>query len=126
MNLEYLTDGLLDGPLIRLYHFTAVEAALLLSAVTDLASGAAEKIDVDRLPYVEPVGSCRLALVSWPWDQAITRENEPAGFVCKLTHASWDNVAGLVEPFASGSVGFQWLVGASGEAALLLSSSGHW
>jgi hypothetical protein len=126
MKLEYLNAGSPDCPLIRLYDFTAAEAALLLSAVTALASGAVERIDMDRLPYIEPVGGCQLALMGQAWDQAIARESGPAGFVCGLTADSWDNVAGLVEPFAIGASGFQWLVVGSGEAALLLSSTGLW
>lgn len=126
MKLEYLAAGSPDCPLIRLYDFTPAEAGLLVSAVAALASGAAERVDVDRLPFVEPFGGCRLALVGGSWDQAVVREGEPAGFVCRLTAGSWDQVAGLVEPFANGCHGFQWLVGPPGEVPLLFSSSGLW
>jgi hypothetical protein len=40
-------------------------------------------------------------------------------FECGFTAGSWDNVAGLIEPFASGINGFQWLAHVPGEAALL-------
>lgn len=126
MKLEYLNAGSPDCPLIRLYDFSPEQAGLLVSAVTALASGAAERIDVDRLPFFEPVGGCRLALVVQSWDQAIVREGRPGGFACGLTAGTWDHVAGLVEPFAEGVRGFRWLVGPPGEAALLLSSSGLW
>ena len=90
-----------------------------------LASGAAERVEVDRLSFVEPVGGCRLALVRRPWDQAVVRVG-PSDFECGFTTGTWDNVAGLVEPFAEDAGGFQWLAGAPGEAAVLLSASGRW
>ena len=126
MKLEYLGDGSPDCPLLRLYDFTPMEAAQLLRAIAALASGLAERLEVDRLPFVEPVGGCRLALVGRSWDQAVTRAGRPNEFECGFTADTWDDVAGLVEPFAEGAGGFQWLAGVPGEAALLLSDSGAW
>jgi len=115
MKLEYLADGSPDRPLIRLYDFTAAEAG-----------GAAERVEFHRLPFVEPVGGCRLALVCGSWDQSVIRGSGRAEFECRFTAGNWDNVAGLVEPFAASAVGFQWLAGSPGESALLLSVSGQW
>jgi hypothetical protein len=126
MQLEYLGDASPDCPLLRLYNFTPMEAGQLLNAIAALASESAERIDVDRLPFVEPLGGCRLALVGRSWDQAVTRACRPTVFECGFTADTWDNVAGLVEPFAEGADGFQWLAGVPGEAALLLSVSGAW
>jgi hypothetical protein len=126
MKLEYLADGSPDCPLIRLYDFTGPEVAQLLTAVSSLASGATERVDVHRLPFVEAVGGCQLALVRRSWDQAIIRGRGLWEFECGFTPETWDNVAGLVEPIADGADGFQWLAGSPGEAALLLSASGQW
>ena len=126
MKLEYLGDGSTDCPLLRLYDFTPMEAAQLLSAIGALAAGLAERVEVDRLPFVEPVGNCRLTLLGRSWDQAVTRACRPTEFECGFTADTWDQVAGLVEPFAGGAGGFQWLAGVPGEATLLLSDSGVW
>jgi hypothetical protein len=122
MKLEYLPDC----PLIRLYDFTTDEAAKLLAAVESLASGGAERIEVHDLPFVNPIGGCRLAMVRRSWDQAIIQKADPANFECGFTAGTWDNVAALVEPFVHDAPGFQWLAGIPGEADLLLSVSGQW
>lgn len=126
MKLEYLTADSPDCPLIRLYDFTPGEAGPLQAAVAALASGAVERVEVHRLPFVEAVGGCRLALVSRSWVQAVVRGTGPADFECGFTGNTWDNVAGLVAPFSAGAGGFQWLARLPGEAALLLSVTGEW
>jgi hypothetical protein len=126
MKLEYLADGSRDCPLIRIYEFTAAEAAQLRAAIAALADGKAERVDVQLLPFVEPVSGCRLTLFRCSWDQAVVRRSEPAEFACGLTPETWDNMAGLLEPFTECASGFQWLAGAPGETALLLSVSGEW
>jgi hypothetical protein len=66
-----------------------------------------------------------LVLRAGPRNAGVVRVG-PAAFECRLTAATWDNVAGLIEPFAEGSGGHQWLAGSPGEAAVLLSPSGQW
>jgi hypothetical protein len=126
MKLQYLATGPPDCPLIRLYDFTAVEAIQLHAAFACLAAGAAERVEVHHLLFVEVVGSCRLALIRSGRDQAVIQVSQPAEFECRFTDGTWDNVAGLAEPFAEGARGFQWLAGQPGETSLLLSSSGLW
>jgi hypothetical protein len=126
MKLEYLAAGSPDCPLIRLYEFTPEEVGRLHAAVTALASGVTEAVEVHRLPCVEAVVGCRLKLVCRPWNQAVVRTAGPVEFECGLTAHSRGDVAGLVEPFVRGAGGFQWLGGVPGEAALLLSASGQW
>ncbi|SRR6266568_359779 len=125
MKLDYLADGSPDCPLLRLYDFTSIEADKFLAAVSSLALGTAERVEVHRLPFVEAVGACSLALVRRSWDQAVVRLG-PSTFECGLTSRTWDNVGFLVEPFAAGAGGFQWLAGSPGEAAILFSVSGRW
>ena len=126
MKLEYLADGSPDCPLDRLYDYTPAAAGQFLAAVAGQAYGSAERVEVHRLPFVEPVGGCRLTLARRSCDRAVTRGDEPAEFECGFTAGTWENVAGLVEPFAESVGGFQWLAGAPGEAGLLLSASGGW
>jgi hypothetical protein len=124
--LEYLDHGSLECPLIRLFAFTPAEASRLGAAVAGLAAGTVERVAVHDLPGVEPVGGCELVFAVRGRDQAIVRVG-PTAFECRFTAGTWDNVAGLIEPFAASAVGHQWLAGAAGgEASLLLSASGQW
>jgi hypothetical protein len=127
MKLEYLADGSPDCPLLRLYDFSAAEAVHLRAALIGLASGTAERVEVHQLPFIESVGGCRLSLVRKSWDQAVLKVG-PSAFECAFTAGTWDNIAGLVEPFTESAGGFQWLTGIPAEAALLLSASasGQW
>lgn len=43
-----------------------------------------------------------------------------------LTASTWNHIVDLIEPFTRAAVGFQWLSGPPGEAALLLSADGKW
>ncbi len=125
MKLEYLADGSPECPLLRLSDFTTAKAEKLLAAVSGLASGEDERIEVHRLPFVESVGECRLVLVRRSWDQAVVRVG-PLVFECGFTAGTWDNVAGLVEPFAEDASGFQWLADSPGDTVVLLSATGQW
>ncbi len=125
MKLEYLPDGSPDCPLIRLFGFTSGEVAQLRAFVADLAQGRVESVAVHELPFVESIGGCQLVLRVWPRDQSVLRVGEPAMFECRLTRITWDNVEGLMEPFAHGTQGYQWLA-EHGDASLLISASGQW
>ncbi|MDY3554402.1 hypothetical protein R5W24_003524 [Gemmata sp. JC717] len=125
MRLEYLPDGSPDCPLIRLFDFVPAEAAALGSAVAALAAGQLERVAVHELPGVAPVGGCELVLRRRGRDRAVVRVG-PAAFECGLTADTWDNVAGLIEPFAADAGGHQWLAEAPGQVSLLLSASGLW
>jgi hypothetical protein len=126
MKLEYLPSGAADSPLVRLYAFTTIDAGHFHRAVGALASGEIRRVEVHALPYVESVAGCRLTLCRRDWDQAVTRTSEQAEFECGFTGGTWNNVAGLIQPFTREATGSQWLAESPGEAALLLSSSGQW
>jgi hypothetical protein len=125
MKLEYLADESLECPLVRLYDFTTSEAEQFLSLVTKLASEETERVEVHGLPFVEAVGGCRLTLVPQALGSG-ARAGWAVIFECGFACGTWGNVAKLVEPFADGGRGFQWLAGSPSEASLLLSVSGHW
>jgi hypothetical protein len=125
MRLQYLPEGSSDCPLIRLFDFTPDEARQLALAVADLAAEQIDKIALHEFSYVKAVDECELVLRLRNWDQAVRRIG-PRIFECGFTASTWDNVSGLIEPFASGTEGFQWLAGVPGEAALLLTVSGQW
>jgi hypothetical protein len=125
MKLDYLASGSPDCPIVRLYEFTDEEAGEFHAILAALAAGAVERVDVHELPFVQPIDGCQLVLLRRSWDQSIVR-GTAAHFECGLTTGAWDNVMGLVEPFAAGARGYQWLSGAPGDTALLLSRSGDW
>src|SRR5262245_60956117 len=126
VKLEFLPSGSADCPLIRLYNFSLAEARQLHALVSALASAETERVDLHNLPFVEAINGCRLTLVVRAWDQAVIRVGGPADFECGFRSGSWDNVAGLLEPFTETVRGYQWLAGSPGEASLLLSASGQW
>ena len=125
MRLEYLPDGSPDFPLVRLFDFTPAEAAALGAAVADLAAGRVERVAVHEMPGVAAIGGCELVLRVRDWGQAVVRVG-PTALECGFTAGTWDNVSGLIEPFAADAGGYQWLAGVPGEASLLLSVSGQW
>lgn len=125
VRLEFLPEGSPECPLIRLFDFSVIEAGRLAALVADLAAGRVERIAVHELHGVAPVGGCKLVLCLRDWDQAVLQFG-PCAFECGFTANTWDNVAGLVKPFAVGCGGFQWLARVPGEAALLLSKNGLW
>jgi hypothetical protein len=109
-----------------MFQFTVAEIDQLLAIVMSLASGHADQVEVHHLPFVTTIGGCCMTFRVSAWDQAIVRTSKPLDFECRFTTGTWDNIAGLMEPFVQGANGFQWLAGPPGEAALLLSDSGQW
>jgi hypothetical protein len=107
MKLAYLADGSLDCPLLRLDDFTPLEAGRLRAALSAPASGKTDRVVVHQLPFVEPVGDCRLVLMCQSWDQAVIRAAGPYSFKCGLTSARWHSIVGLIDPFVTGGAGFQ-------------------
>ncbi len=124
MLLEFLPEGSPCCPLIRLFEFSPHVATRLHAVVIDLAQGRREQVLIHQLPGVVPIGGCELAFGIRAWDQAVIQTG-PFAFHYRLTVATWDNVAGLIEPFMTDRNGYQWLA-QGGEAALLLSVSGQW
>jgi hypothetical protein len=126
VKLELLSEGSPDCPLIRLSEFAPAEAGELHAAVVRLATGMADEVDVNSLKGVHPVSDCQLSLTVSRWDRGIVQNAGTARFVCGFTRPAWENVSGLIEPFARGAAGYQWLAGLPGNVALLLSVDGHW
>jgi len=125
MLLEYLSDGSPDCPLIRLYRFTPEEAASLRDAVVELSDGRLQKVVVHELPYAKVIAGCQLTLCVSSFDQSVVQKDAYT-FECRYIAETWDNVAGLLKPYAEGKGGHQWLSSGTGDAQLLLSFSGAW
>jgi hypothetical protein len=123
MLLEYLSDGSPDCPLIRLYQFTTEEVVELRSAVVELAIEQTREIAVHELPYVKALAGCQLTLCVSSFDQSVLQV-DACSFECRFTEETWANIAFLIESFAKGNVGSQWM--ADNTPALLLSWTGEW
>src|SRR5262249_53753632 len=111
MRLQYLSDA--SPRLIRLFDFTSTEAQQLAMAVADLSAERVSHVAIHELSWVTAVDGCELTLCVRRWDQAVLRTC-PTAFECGFTPGTWDNVCMLIEPFVSGSGGFQWLAGVPG------------
>ena len=127
MKLEFLAAGSPDCPLIRLYAFNSVGVGRLLEALNGLSSGTLERVLLHEMPGVKSINGCKLTLRVRSWDQAILQTG-PWDFECGFTTGTWEDVAGLVEPFTKGAWGFHWLAGVPGEVNWLLPSDrdGQW
>lgn len=125
MKLEYIADGAIDTPLIRLYDFGTKEAVELHRLVCGLSAGRQEQVALDRARGFEAVDGCRLVLRIGSRDEGIVRRHD--GFVCTLTLSTWQEVAERVQPFCERAEhnAFQYLDDTS-EIALLLSVDGGW
>jgi hypothetical protein len=123
--LEYLPVGSPDCPLLRLFDFTSEEAEQLRATIADLAKNRTARVVVHELPGVTAVDECKLVMAAQGRDQAVVCVG-PLSFECGFTTTTWDNVAGLIEPFTTIAGEYQWLAGAPGEVSLLLSVSGQW
>jgi hypothetical protein len=125
MKLDYLHDAGDRRSIVRLYDFTTDEALQFMKAIEALASEAEQQICVHSLPGISAVDGCKLSLVRKFWDQGILKTG-PTEFECGFTSGTWDNIAGLIKPFADAADGHQFLSGSPGEAELLFSPSGNW
>ena len=97
--------------------FEPEEVAALQRQIMDLASGKTSSVVVD--------GETSVTLRAGPRDIGIAEFDAPR-FSCVLRPIVWEQVAGLLEPFAeSGQSGYQWL-DETGPVKLLISSSGRW
>jgi hypothetical protein len=125
MKLEYLANGSLDCPLIRMYAFSRYEAEDLRKLAQSLSSGVRKSVDLETLPWVEPIQGCRLRLVLGERDRGVWQV-APWSFECPLNSNGWQDVGALPEPFCESDVkGFQWLTN-KGKVALLFSHTGEW
>jgi hypothetical protein len=87
MKLDFLPDGAEDCPLVRIWGFLPVEARLLHEAVTRLAGGQAESVEVHSQPGVEPIDGCQLTLRVGPDDRGVYALIGGNSFECLLCPA---------------------------------------
>jgi hypothetical protein len=129
MKIELLANGSNDCPLIRFYGGDAQTFVQLKQAFERLASEETAVVALHDLPGVEALAGCCLVAEVGRRDRGIVRK-ETNVFSWILTPGTWDNVAGLIEPFCQpGAAGYQWLDQVpSSDARVLVttSESGYW
>jgi hypothetical protein len=116
------------GCVVRLHQFSPREVERLRLAVQTLAARKTDHFDLTAIEIINPRG------VQWSFINGGTDEGliikETASY-WRLTPSSWENVAGLLEPFANDNQllqsqqSHQWLSHAS-NASLLITVNGRW
>ena len=129
MFLEYFSADVHHGPVVLLGNVSPSDAAILTTALRALASGAANKLVLEDLPGMQ----CGSRLVSFvahgvDWDGGCRASPGTNGhFQCALKRLTWDQVAGLLEPFETphGSHAHQYL-SEEGPVAWIVSNDSTW
>jgi hypothetical protein len=128
MEIEYLSSGSPECPLIRIYGTDQENHKHLFDAVCSLADGTEEITSTDSIFGTgNPIN---LTLSSKPSDETVEMINESSG-TWTLSCNGWHKVSKLLRPFASrpkhGT--YQWLGGGTvGNVSILVSfsSDGRW
>jgi hypothetical protein len=123
MMVDLLRDGSPRCPILRVHDVSDEEAACLRSAAASLAAGEVARVSLRELIGKRLREELVLSLVVGAWDLGLVEEE--AGWAWVLRRGGWDNVEGLIEPFAAGAHGYQWL-SVVGGAGLLMSRDGRW
>jgi hypothetical protein len=125
MKLEFIPDGDVDTPLIRIYDFDQAAVSRLHQAIEALEVGTSDQVFLHELPSMECVGDCRLTLKVGEHDVGVRRDGSQ--FVCTLTRTGWADVASRVAWFQGESAGGDcWNELVEGDITLILSRFGGW
>jgi hypothetical protein len=125
VRLEYLEDE----RVVLLHSFDADEVERLRAALLTLVDSQSAETRVEELSGVDAVGGVSLAVAVSDHDHGVEVRNR-SSLRCALTAARWEDVVGLLEPFAepvSGESGdfFQYL-SEEGPVTWIISTSGEW
>lgn len=123
MKFIFHASGSSDCPLLVLTDLQAGDVSRLQKAIAELARGDRLAVPVDDSFGV--IGDIRVRMELGDRDVGIL--GQPPHFACSLTASTWDQIEGLLDPFADHADGdrHQWLDD-SGEVSLLISTSGMW
>jgi hypothetical protein len=125
MKLDFLKEGNDDCPMLRLYDFRSSDVQHLIETFEALASGTTQQASLEDVCPVESVDGARLRFTRGERDRGVVRQGV-SDFEVILTGPSWEQAAGLAEPFCRSSLGYQWLTPRAGKIQLLLSPTGDW
>ncbi len=127
LRLDFISTGSHDAPLLRISGSDPMACKVLHGAVTQLAEKKSDRISIEQLPGVVAVDGYRLSACTGRWDRGVLRCDEGQSFEWILTPETWDNVAGLLEPFCGKEQpgNHQWLH-CAGDIQLVITKSGCW
>lgn len=98
VKLEYLDSGSNDCPLVRLYDLEPQGTSTLVRHFYDLSTRAIDSLESHALSGVAPADDLRLMAVVGK-ERGLVLLGPGLNFEMTLSQASWDQVAGLAEPF---------------------------
>jgi hypothetical protein len=112
MKVEYLGEGNKDCPLIRIYGSNVAEALRFYELALRLSHGALDLADIKAIDGFRMLGCSLLLRIGRDEGIIRTRDASP-NFLWSQKKASWEVVAGLIDPFTkpSGGIFHQWLTG---------------
>ena len=82
MKLEYIPDGELDTPLIRIYDFQPADAVRLRGLMNDLASGETDSVQLHEMAGLTSMNDCRLTLKLGSRDQGVFQSHQRGMATC--------------------------------------------
>lgn len=115
MTLEYFEDGDRGLPLLVLHGGDIPERAELYRVFQALAAGTTRLVRLHELPFLNNPGGLTFTAVSSDVDFGVEEDKTNSTFQWKRSLESWDQIAGLMEPFVvEAGGGFQYLNDAEG------------
>ena len=115
MTLEYFEDGDRGLPLLVLHGGDISERAELHRIFQALAAGTTRLVRLHELPFLNNPGGLTFTAASSDVDFGVEQDKSNSTFQWKRSLESWDQIAGLMEPFVvEAGGGFQYLNAAEG------------
>ena len=116
MTLEYFEDGDRGLPLLVLHGGDISERAELYRIFEALAAGTTRLVRLHELPFLHNPGGLTFTAASCDVDFGVEQDKSNSTFQWKRSRESWDQIAGLMEPFVVEGTGggFQYLNDAEG------------
>lgn len=130
MKIEYLSHTDPAHPndsILRIFDFDTTEASKFREIVYKLARGKISEFELNDLPFIVPVKSCRLVLKKGTKNRGVIQVSKKS-FECILKKEAWENVHDLIGPFCDSisSNVYQWLYDLDTDIELLFSPTGKW
>ncbi len=124
MRLQFISEGSQDSPLILITCNRPQAVAALAAALRRTSSG---PVELHRLPGVDAADGLSFVAHANPRDLGV-RRGAGGGLDWLLSESGWEEVAGLLEPFAEPNRtadGFQ-LLNRHGGPKVIISTNGRW
>ena len=100
MRLEYFANGCQDCPLILIYGAEETRALSLSQALSQIATGAANFVDVQVMANFDTVNGCNLRIQNSKHEANGVQMTEENSFIWALTADECEDKIGLLEPFS--------------------------